>query len=73
MLPGVCHTLMQPVKVGSHSHKIAVHIVQDDLQGGLIPLLGREWGLQPIISLDHSFQAWKQLFILLQRFLQSQA
>lgn len=64
---------MQPIKVGSHSHEIAVDIVQDDLQGRLIPLLGRGWGrgLQPIISLDHSLQALNQLFILLQRFLQS--
>lgn len=74
VLPGVCHSLVQPIKIGSHSHEVAVHIVQNDLQGGLLPLLGRGWGrgLQAIISLDHSLQALHQLIILLQRLLKPQ-
>ena len=72
VLPGICNAVMQPVQVGGHSCKIAVHVVQGDLQGGLPALLLLDSGVEPLISLYNSLQLLYQLLILLQRFLQTQ-
>ena len=63
-------SLVQPVQVGSHSHEVAVDIVQNDLQGGLIPCSPLSQGRVHLsLRLHHSLQPLDQVLILLQRFL----
>lgn len=38
-LPSVCYTFMQLIQVSSYSHEVTIEVLQDDLQGWLIPLL----------------------------------
>ena len=38
-LPGVCYTFMQLIQVSSYSHEVTVEVLQDDLEGWLMPLL----------------------------------
>lgn len=40
VLSSIGYSFMQLVQVGGHSHEVAVHIVENDLQGGLLPFLG---------------------------------